>query len=80
MTKWSRLDPWSDDDPAISRMREALKRPEPPETPEVAPEATPEPVAPPDESSVRRRRISELVARLKAGDYSARAQLEDLLR
>lgn len=80
MSKWSRLDPWSEDDSAVARMREALERPRTPETPQVATDTAPIPPSPPDESSPRRRRIAELLARLRAGDPAARQQLEDLLR
>lgn len=76
MSKWARLDIWSEDDPAVARLREALalrpptEAPETPKAPEVAPEPTPD----------RRTRIADLVARLKSGDPSARQLLEDLLR
>lgn len=73
------LDPWSDDDPAIARMREALERPRTPEPAEVAPASAPEPIAPPDESSARHRRISELIARLNAGDHGVCQELEDMI-
>lgn len=77
---WSALaDEWDPDHPAIARMRDVMAL-RPVEPPEVAPGATPEPIAAPEESSARRRRISELLARLKAGDYSARQLLEDLLK
>jgi hypothetical protein len=81
MSKWRYIDPWSDDDPAVARMREALAL----RAVEPAPDArdairvddvtTPEP----DEAPAlptRRERIAALVARVSAGDLSA----VDLLR
>jgi hypothetical protein len=80
---WRALaDEWDPDHPAIARMREALKPPPVPEAPQprqqakVAPDTSPEPVEVPDPSLGRRARISDLIARVRAGDVSA----VDLLR
>jgi hypothetical protein len=80
---WGALDDiWSDDDEAVARMRAVLKPPPVPEAPqprqkaEVAPDATPEPVTTPSEALSRRGRISDLIARVRAGDLAG----VDLLR
>lgn len=78
MTRRWVADPWSDDDPAIRRMRDVLRGPEAvqdapgrPEPAAVESEPTPEPVRPSEESTARRGRIADLVARVQAGDLSA---------
>jgi len=79
------VDIWDDDDPAVRRLRDAIASrpvdaPGAPEPSKVAPDTTQaaEPAA--EESQRRRGRIQQLVARLRAGDLSARQALEDLLR
>lgn len=70
------VDLWDDDDPAITRMREALAlqpTPEPPGRPE-APEA-----AAAADATTRRERVAALVQRIEAGDLSAVATLRQLL-
>jgi hypothetical protein len=74
MSKWRHIDPWSDDDPAIARMRAALAlqpTPEPSERPEARGDA-PDAAAP-------RERIAALVQRIETGDVSAVATLRELL-
>ena len=77
---WSALaDEWSDDHPAIARMRDALALQPTPEPAQDAPRAeqpptvesnpTSAPVEAPEES--KRGRIGELIARVQAGDLSA---------
>ena len=73
MSKWRYIDPWSDDDPAIVRGREALAlrptdEPRRPEASKEAPDAT-----------TRRERVAVLVRRIEAGDLSAVATLRQLL-
>lgn len=79
-------DEWDPDHPAIARMRDALaltptEEPRAPERPAVASGSTltaPRPAT--EETTARRGRIAQLVARLRAGDLSARQLLEDLLK
>lgn len=76
---------WSDDDPAIARMREALRRSEPvqeaagrAEAPEAESVHTPVPVRP-DRESTRRDRIAALIQRTREGDFSAVETLRRLI-
>ena len=76
----TRFDEWSDNDPAIARMREALERPRTAERSRMASEATPEGASPAEESLGHRARISQLRDRLRLGDASVIRELKDLLR
>lgn len=69
-----RDDPWSDDDPAIVRMREALAL-RPPE----ALEATETPDPGPAAVETRRERVAALLARVRAGDRTATGLLRSLI-
>jgi hypothetical protein len=73
VSKWRHIDPWSDDDPAIVRMRVALAL-RPTEEP-----GRPEPQAAVPNGSTRRERIAALVQRIESGDLSAVATLRELL-
>lgn len=76
----TRFDEWSDNDPAISRMREALERPRTLDSAEVAPDSTPATGRPAEESLDRRARIAGLRDRLRLGDTSVIHELKELLR
>lgn len=90
-SRW-RFDIWSDDDPAVRRVREAIASspamaadapqtaqdaPERPFDIEVAPDPTPEPVEAP--AAERQGRVSELVQRVRDGDLGAIAALREIL-
>jgi hypothetical protein len=83
MTNRRFLDPWSDDDPAIRLMREALalrpvEAPPPASDPEPAADATADAAASLD-PAMRRTRIAELKPLAETGDTSALAALRRLL-
>lgn len=74
------VDIWSDDDPAVARMREARALTSPLEA--APPEPAPDPIPPMPERldpEVKRSRIAELLARIQAGDLSASEMLRRLL-
>lgn len=90
-SRW-RFDIWSDDDPAVRRVREAIASspamaadapqtaqdaPQRPERVEVAADTAPEYHEPPE--AVRRGRVSELVQRVRDGDLGAIAALREIL-
>lgn len=67
---------WSEDDPAVRRLSDALRRPpQPVERPQTAPA---EPMQLPAPLS-RRERISQLLARVRGGDLSAADSLREAL-
>jgi hypothetical protein len=84
VSKWRYIDPWSEDDPAIVRMREALAlRPaisaqgranDAGATSEVTRDADPA-----SERATRRERVAALVRRPEAGDTSTVDALRRLL-
>jgi hypothetical protein len=83
MTRWSRFDEWDPDrDPALRRMREALAqnaqeaggRPEPAEPDSGS--CDPQPALP---EPSKQARVSQLVARIRAGDLSAVDALRRLI-
>lgn len=78
MSRFRYVDPWSPDDPAQLRMREALalQPTEEPGEPKVAADATAD--APLDPAT-RRARVAELKPLAEAGDRSALAALRMLL-
>jgi hypothetical protein len=83
---WSALaDEWDPDHPSLALMREALAprpvdAPGPLAKPEVAPDSTGPLHHTAEDTQRRRTRISQLIARIRAGDLSARQALEELLK
>jgi hypothetical protein len=83
MSKWRYVDEWSDDDPAIRRLRDALAlrlvdaRGRAVDA-GVAADSTEDPVASLDPAT-RRERVASLVRRLEDGDQSAVEPLRRLL-
>lgn len=83
MSKWRYIDMWSDDDPAIRRLRDALAlRPADvrgrADYAGVAADPTEDAVASLDPAT-RRERVAVLVRRIKDGDLSAVEPLRRLL-
>ena len=74
-------DPWSEDDPAVRRMRDALRAaqsgPAEPEPDSQASASIAGHGPPPGPS--RRARVSQLIARIRAGDVSAIDALRELV-
>ena len=83
MSKWRYIDEWSDDDPAIRRLRDSLAR-RLADTPGrlddalLTADSSADAVASLDRAS-RRERIALLVRRIEAGDMSAVEPLRGLL-
>jgi hypothetical protein len=83
MSRWRYVDEWSDDDPAIRRLRDAHARwlmdaSGRADDAAVAAVSTEDEVAPIDPAT-RRERIAVLVRRIKDGDQSAVEPLRRLL-
>jgi hypothetical protein len=74
VTKWRYVDRWSEDDPAVTLMRDALAlRPvEEPSRPEASADTR-------LDATTRRERIAQVVRRIEAGDLSAVDTLRELL-
>jgi hypothetical protein len=83
MSKWRYVDEWSDDDPAIRRLRDALAlrlvdARERADDAGVAADSSEDDVASLDDAT-RRERVAALVERIKDGDLSAVEPLRRLL-
>ena len=83
MSKWRYIDEWSDDDPAIRRLRDSLARrlvdtPGRLDDAGLTADSSEDAVASLDPAS-RRERIAFLVRRIEAGDMSAIEPLRRLL-
>jgi hypothetical protein len=70
------FDIWSEDDPAVRRLSDALR---PPPQPVERPETAPPPAAPPPAPVSRLERVSQALARVRDGDLSAADALRKLL-
>lgn len=76
---WSHVGEWDDDDPALTRMRDALALGASETPPEAPGRPEPSAVAPVVTSEDERAELAVLAERLKAGDVSVRQRLAALL-